>query len=249
MNIGIIVICTNAYFILGIRFVKKFMHHYKGSENISFYLFTDKDPSLYLPNYTNVKVFHTSHNNWVDGTNSKFSNILKLSDMMCDYLYYFDADTNVTRDFTEEWFIGDIVGGEHYNNRYLDRTGKPCVKPYDRNPKSSAYVPHDTHLPQTYYYGAFFGGKKQQVIDFCEIMIKYQQADSVIHHEPIWNDESYLNKHFHFNPPSRIVPSDKFMFDVSDKGGINNTRNTKSNIHTQLKSISSLQRKPITINC
>ena len=97
----------------------------------------------------------------------------------------------------------------------------------------------DTHLPQTYYYGAFFGGKKQQVIDFCEIMIKYQQADNVIHHEPIWNDESYLNKHFHFNPPSRIVPSDKFMFDVSDKGGINNMRNTKSDIQTQLKSIAS----------
>ena len=35
-----------------------------------------------------------------------------------EYLYYFDADTSINKDFTEEWFIGDLVGGEHYCNRY-----------------------------------------------------------------------------------------------------------------------------------
>ena len=38
-KIGIVIIATNSYFVLGIRFIKKFMHHYKGSQKITFYFF------------------------------------------------------------------------------------------------------------------------------------------------------------------------------------------------------------------
>ncbi len=34
----------------------------------------------------------------------------------------------------------------------------------------------------------------------------------------------YINTYFHFNPPY-TVPCEKFMFDISDKGGIGETRN------------------------
>ena len=48
MKIGIVILCTNAYFVLGIRFVKRFMHFYKGDGDITFFLFTDNDPKDYL---------------------------------------------------------------------------------------------------------------------------------------------------------------------------------------------------------
>lgn len=236
-------ICTNAYLILGIRFVKKFMHYYKGSHDILFYLFTDKDVKTYLPDHTNVHAIQTVHKNWVDGTNSKFSNILKLRDTPCDYLYYFDADTNITQYFTEEWFIGDVVAGEHYNNRYLDKTGKPIEKGYDRNPKSKAYIPYDTLLPQTYYYGAFFGGKREKIITFCEKLVEYQQSDAQIQYEPVWNDESYINNYFHFNPPSRTVASNEFMFVVSDKGGFGDMRNVALDTQKYLDEIAKQPRQ------
>ena len=38
-RIGIVIIATNAYFVLGIRFIKKFMQHYKGNSEIKFYCF------------------------------------------------------------------------------------------------------------------------------------------------------------------------------------------------------------------
>jgi hypothetical protein len=227
--IGIVLVCTNMYFILAVRFIKRFMHFYKGSHHIKFYMFTDTDSRPYfsknLPNKYSIEYIHTSHKSWVDATNSKFTSMLMLKDSLCDYLFYFDADTSVGEPFTEEWFLGDLVGGEHYMNRCnLD---KP--KPFDRNPKSEAYVPLNTQLKQMYYYGAFFGGKRDRVINLCKILINKQTKDKQIPYEPCWNDESYINNYFHYNPP-KTIPSDKFKFYVSCKAGFQNTRDCSLDI-------------------
>jgi hypothetical protein len=90
-------------------------------------------------------------------------------------------------------------------------------------------VPLDTQLKQVYYYGAFFGGKKDMVVDFCNILIEKQKKDKEIPYEPLWNDESYINQYFHYNPPTTI-PCDKFKFYVSCKAGFENTRNCSLDI-------------------
>jgi len=225
--IGIIIVCTNMYFILAIRFIKRFMHFYKGNHNIRFYMFTDTNPAPYfpskLPNLYSIEYVPTSHSSWVDATNSKFTSIVMLHNSPCDYLFYFDADTNVGEPFTEGWFLGDLVGGEHFINR-CDQN-----KPFDRNPNSEAYIPVDTPLNQMYYYGAFFGGKRDLVINFCNILIQKQKKDKEIHYEPCWNDESYINQYFHYNPP-KTIPCDKFKFYVSCKAGFQNTRNCSLDI-------------------
>ena len=225
-KIGIVILATNAYFVLGVRFIKKFIHHYKGDAEIKFYFFSDEDPTSYLQEGTNVEFHFTQHKSWLEGTNAKFLSILSLEDCDSDYLYYFDADTNVSKDFTEEWFLGDLVGGEHYGNR----SWLKGAAGFDKNPKSKAYVPKDTSLPCTYHYGAFFGGKKNRVIDFCKTLREWQLEDKKIRYEPAVNDESYINAYFHYNPPI-TVPCEKFMFDISHKGGIGETRNTKLDIN------------------
>lgn len=225
-KIGIVIIATNAYFVLGVRFIKKFMHHYKGNAHITFHFFSDEDPAPYLQDGIDVRFYKENHTSWVDGTNSKFKNIISLEDSDSDYLYYFDADTNVSKPFTEEWFLGDLVGGEHYGNRSF----LSGCKGMDRNPISKAYVPEDTTLPCTYYYGAFFGGNKHNMIGFCKILRFNQLEDKKIPYEPGVNDESYINQFFHFNPPTKTVPTEQFMFDISDKGGIGETRNMQLDI-------------------
>jgi hypothetical protein len=221
-SIGVVVIATNAYFVLGVRFIKKFMHHYKGRCSITFYFFSDTDPSPFLPDNVNVKHIKENHLNWRDGTNSKFKNIISIENCGSDYLYYFDADTNVTTDFDENWFLGELVGGEHYGNRGWLKNGAG----YDKNPKSKAYVPVESKLAKTYYYGAFFGGKKERVIQFCKILREWQLEDKKISYEPAVNDESYINAYFHYNPPHTIA-IENFKFNISDKGGIGETRNPK----------------------
>jgi hypothetical protein len=218
-KIGIVILATNAYFTLGVRFIKKFMHHYKGDAHIRFYFFSDTDPAEYVPSTIDVQWWPTSHNNWTDGTNAKFKSILLLAQDDIDYVYYFDADTNVSRPFTEEWFIGDLVGGEHYGNRGWLANGAG----FDKYPRSKAYVDPNSELPKTYYYGAFFGGKRDKVMDFCKTLREWQLEDKKIPYEPGVNDESYINAYFHYNPPV-TVSCEKFAFDISDKGGIGETR-------------------------
>ena len=224
-TIGIVIVCTNSYFALGLRFVKKFNHYYKGAFNIKFYLFSDLSPINYLPN-ANIVYIKENHDHWHEGTNSKFKNIIKLEKENCDYIYYFDADTNINKNFDESWFLGDLVGGEHFGNRSWLSNGKG----FDRNKIGKSYVPLDSKLKYTYYYGAIFGGKKEKVIDFCKILRAYQIEDKKINYEPPVNDESYINAYFHFNPPEKTVLTEQFKFLISDKGGIGETRNTKLDI-------------------
>ena len=225
-NIGIVILATNAYFVLGINFIKKFMHHYKGNSKITFYFFSDTDPKDYLPENIDVKFTHQVHDSWVNGTNSKFSNILSLENCDSDYLIYFDADTSVSRDFTEEWFIGETVGLEHFgNNGWMKE-----VKGYDRNPKSKAYVPLDTPLFQMYYHGCLFGGKKDKIIEVCKVLYNNQLEDKKIPYEPGVNDESYINQYYHYNPPALTVYLSDYVFNVSDKGGIQNSRDVNLNL-------------------
>ena len=225
MNIGIVVIATNAYFALGIKFIKRFHHFYEGNDNIRFYFYSDTDPKDYTPDNLDIKYIHTEHDHWVHATNSKFTNILSLKDEESDYIFYFDADTSVNKPFDCNWFLGELVGGEHYGNRGWMKDNKP----FDRNKASKAYIPENTSLDQMYYYGAFFGGEKNKLLDLCAVLQEWQQEDKKIPYEPCWNDESYLNKYFHHHPPKAILNED-FPFHVSDKSGIQNTRDTKLDI-------------------
>ena len=240
MKIGIIIVCTNAYFILGLRFIKNFVKYYRSKNKVEFYVFSDTDPKPFLPNIKNVTYVPLINKSWVDGTNSKFSSILSLESCDSDHLYYFDADTDVDKPF-DDWFLGDIVGGEHFNNRY------PGEKEFDRNPTSKAFIPLDTSLPQMYYLGAFFGGKRENMIKLVKTLIENQTTDKAIPYEPRWNDESYLNQYFHYIPPSKIIPTEEFKFVISDKGGIKETRDATTDISHYKNIILHNPRKPFKL--
>lgn len=230
-KIGIVVIATNAYFVLGIRFIRQFIKHYKGTKKIKFYLFTDTDPTLYLSSNIDFEWIYEKHAVWLHGTNSKFRNIISLENTDNDYLIYFDADTNILNDFTDEWFIGDTIGLEHFgNNGWMKE-----VKGYDRNPKSKAYVPYDTTLFQMYYHGCLFGGAKDKIIEVCKVLRQNQIDDKKIPYEPVVNDESYINQYYHYNPPTHTIYITEYMFSLSDKGGIGETRNPNLDIDVYKK--------------
>jgi hypothetical protein len=225
-EIGIVIIATNAYFILGIRFIRKFNYYYKGDKNVKFYFFSDTDPKDYLSENIKIEYHHAEHKTWRDGTNSKFRNIVSLKDCSSDWIFYFDADTDIDKDFTEEWMIiGDMVGGEHYGNRNFLSDGKGM----DRNPDSNAYIPYESKLPYTYYYGAFFGGLKERMIGMCELLMVNQWEDQQRGYEAPVNDESYINCYFHFHAPA-TVKTEQFAFLISDKGGLGETRKTNLDI-------------------
>lgn len=230
MKIGIVITATNAYSVLGIRFMKRFMQHYKGKSEIKFYFFSDINPKDYIPNNIEFEYFHVENDIWHVGNNLRFDAVLSIKGK-CDseYLYYFDADTNIRREFTEDWFIGEMVGGQHF----LDQLSMKDNKGYERNKKSQAYIPYNTNLPQIYLYGAFWGGLKENVFKFCDTIQKNRKIDKENGYKPAYN-EKYINHYFHYNPPSKIVMCPDFVFRISDKGSLGETRRMDLNV-TQLK--------------
>jgi len=225
-NIGIVITATNSYFVLGVNLMKRFMHYYNGNHNIKFYFFSDTNPNEYLPDNINVDFFYTKNKIWHFGNNLRFDAVLSLKGKTeSEYLYYFDADTNVNKNFTEEWFLGDMVGGQHF----LDQHSMKEVKGYERNEKSVVYIPLDTKLRQMYYYGAFWGGKNKNVFKFCETIQKNRSIDKQKGYSPPYN-EKYINHYFHYNPPTKSVMGKDFMFRISTKGGIGDPRVIDLNI-------------------
>jgi hypothetical protein len=243
MKIGIVILGTNAYFILLVRLVKRFMHFYKGGGDITFFLFTDVDPKDYLPDNIKYEYIHTTNKSWVEGTNLKFTSILKLENRDVDFLTYFDADTNVDKDFTEEWFIGDSVGGQHYG----DQGWMKDKKGFERNPRSKAYIPYDTPLPQMYFYGAIFGGTKNWMMEFCKELLSCQVADKQWGYEACVNDESHIEHYFHYNPPSKIILCKDFKFLISDKGGIGDPRHMNLDVNKLKEGLKDNKNKLINI--
>lgn len=219
--LGIVVLATNSYFLLGVRFISRFQHYYQGDMSVQFHFFADTDPSPYLSDAIEVIYHPRSDDNWVTATNSKFERMLSLTEERLDYVYYFDADTNVTKSFTESWFLGELTGFLHYNNNVAKG---PEDVPFDRKSSSSCYVPLDSPHRQLYYYGAAFGGETRAVHELMRLFISQQLENKQNGHEPPWNDESYLNCYFHNNLPAKIVPTTAFEFVVSEKGGFENLR-------------------------
>lgn len=216
-QINFVILSTNYYVPLGIRLIKKIVKHYKGDFPLHFHVHSDKNPLDFLPQgTTNVSWIETKHTDWAEATNSKFKSILNLNLHNNDYVYYLDADTNVAADFLDEDILGDLVGAQHFNDSDPN-------KPYDRYEMSKAFIPRDTPLLQMYFQGAFFGGMVSSVKNFCIVLREWQIEDKKIPYEPGVNDESYINKYFHYHPPKVIYTKD-FPFIISDKGGIVNQR-------------------------
>jgi len=226
MNLGILILATNAFFPLGLRLINRFSRFYNGTANVRFYLVSDKNPSDFITEDVAYTWLEDSHSNWQDGTNSKFKNLLRLKEENLDYIFYMDADTNVNRLFDDTWMLGEVVGAEHFGNQDWMKD----VKSFDRNPKSKAYVPFDTDLPQTYYHGAFFGGTKAKIMEMSEVLLEWQIEDKKIPYEPGVNDESYMNAYFHYNPPTSTIAYKDFQFTVSDGGGIEEKRDPNLNV-------------------
>ena len=66
MKIGIVILATNAYFALGVRFMKKFMQHYQGDAEIKFFFFSDENPKDSVQDSMNVVYKQDSHICWSD---------------------------------------------------------------------------------------------------------------------------------------------------------------------------------------
>jgi hypothetical protein len=207
-KICLLIVATNVYFILGVRFINKWNKLYKGNNNIHFHFVSDQNPFEYLPNDINNVTYENveSVEDWTYNSMLRLYKTLELKDKDYDQIYWFDADTNIDYVFEDNW-VGDLVSYIH---------GYKMMVWMTTNARSSSFIPFEKNLD--YYQACFWGGNKDIVIDACEKSLLLYEYDKAIDYVPSWADEKYLNKYFYFKRPSKSFKQGQLPFRVADKG-------------------------------
>jgi hypothetical protein len=214
-KIAFVITATKNYFVLGLRLINKINKHYCGDSSIDIHFFSDQDPFPYIK-HKNVTHVNVSHYEFEKIVMKKITNPININHKDYDYIFILDADTNISKDFNDSDFIGDLVALKHF----LDKTKMSEVKHYERNPLSSAYIPYNTELAQVYYWSCFLGGTSKNIINIINKIIKMEEHDLAINLIPVWHDESYWNKILHHRPPTLLLDPFSTFLGLSDKGNL-----------------------------
>mmetsp|Transcript_25201 Transcript_25201/g.65771 ORF Transcript_25201/g.65771 Transcript_25201/m.65771 type:complete len:516 (+) Transcript_25201:266-1813(+) len=191
-RVAMATIATGRYRALGIGALTSAALHFGGDCHPSFHLLTDNltdvDPIL--------NPVLSPFRQWPDSGLSKYADVLKALRPIievADFFFFLDADVLFEEDVLLGDVAGDLVGVEHpmyprdhegWCNR---KDGQPmCGFPYDRNPRSHAYIPdgvgkffHTTvggrgvkrrYLTSTWWYlqSAFWGGRSGVMLEMLK---------------------------------------------------------------------------------
>jgi hypothetical protein len=152
----------------------------------------------------NVNVVYKERNGWpLDCIlRPQYSYELEEATRHLDYIYFFNANTSIYSQVGEEILPDEsgLVGVEH-----------PCfghrnnlIFTYDRNPLSKAYIPEGEGA--IYYQACFWGGTTKAFMELSKTITEWANEDLANKVEPVWLDESYLNKYFLMHTP-KTLPS------------------------------------------
>lgn len=206
-KICIFITATNYYFPLGLRFMNRWSHLYTGELETEFHFYSEVDPSEYIDsNKINVVYEYMSTKNWSEADVSRIYEIAKLDNHETDYIYVFDADTNISGNFNEDLFIGDLVGFKHQFGAKL----------FDQNKLSACWIPATDN--DIWYQTCLIGGNKKEMLDMCQATLPWINQDNIIGYTPQWIAEKYFNKYLFYKKPSRVIDVNSVPFLMSDKG-------------------------------
>jgi hypothetical protein len=200
MNIGVICLANGPYSIFIDNLIDSCEEKLLPKHSKEYFIITDEED-----NYTirvNSNTIIKPRNGWpLDCLlRPQYSHELEDKIKHLDYIYFFNANIYIYSEINEEILPDEsgLVGVEHphYNHR------QNISFTYDRNPNTQAYIPLGEGL--IYYQACFWGGSTKNFLELSETITNWVNQDLENEVEPIWLDESYLNKYFLLNPPKTL---------------------------------------------
>lgn len=197
-SVGILLIATWKYN----RFIEPLL------ADIEKYLFPHTSKKIFLhtdskDSYNVDKIISIKHHPWPIITLNRFklfSDHMSLYDT--DYLVYLDIDSQIISTVDTN-ILSDFFVVEH--SCWKNTAGTP-----ERNPKSTAYIPHGSN--NTYVAGGFFGGSKKRFSTASTTMknnIKQDLRNNII---ALWHDESHLNRYVFDNQKNITILDHSYMY-------------------------------------
>lgn len=195
MKIAVLYICIGKYTILWSEFYDSSKKFFFTDSQVHYFVFTDSDEFISsLTNKSDVTCVKTQNYGWPGNTLFRFEMFLKIKSSLeqFDSLFFFNANTlflsKIDRDILPK--PGELVVVEHFALRNID----PILFEYDRNKRSTAYIPWGEEASH-YVQGGVIGGDTRTFLQMCEECSKNIKEDIKNRVVARWHDESHLNKY------------------------------------------------------
>jgi hypothetical protein len=200
MSIGIICLANGPYSIFINNLIESCEEKFLPKYNKEYFIITDNEDAY--SKKSNCTTILKSRNGWpLDCLlRPKYSYELEDKTKHLDYTFFFNANIYIHSEVNEDILPDEsgLVGVEHPH--YTHRQNHLFT--YDRNEKTNAYIPLGEG--EIYYQACFWGGKTKNFMELSKTIEEWTEEDRQNGVEPVWLDESYLNKYFLLNPPKTL---------------------------------------------
>jgi hypothetical protein len=199
-KIAILYICTGKYDIFWSDFYRSSEQFFFKNHNKHYFVFTDSNK---IKSLDNISVIQKKTKGFPADSLSRFDMFLEIEDTVSSYDYTFFLNSNMiflrplsVEIFPHENFKG-IIGVTHpMGYIYADR---PAMFTYERNKKSTAYIPKIKGKVYNYYMGGFNGGSVAEFYKMAKELSNNICEDKRNGIVAVYHDESHLNKYFSDN--------------------------------------------------
>ncbi|XP_035508268.1 globoside alpha-1,3-N-acetylgalactosaminyltransferase 1-like [Morone saxatilis] len=204
------------------RFLKGFLEtgekYFLVDFRVTYYIFTDNEqdvPKIQLGKGRKISVVNIpSATRWQEVVLGRMKwatiTIEKRIRAEADYLFMMDIDSVFHNRFGAESLsqLSAVLHRGYYKNTKRDGF------PYERRPKSKAYIPIGEG--DYYYTAAVWGGYLEDMYKLVKYCYTQSEEDSKNNIEAVWQEESHLNKYLLYNKPTKVL-SPEYLWSDYDK--------------------------------
>lgn len=190
-KIAILYICTGKYDVFWKDFYESYEAKFLPNSEKHYFVFTDKD-ILYKDN-ANVTVTYQESLGWPGNTLMRFHIFKKVYEELkqYDYIFFMNANCECVSEITEEEFLNPEGLTVVKHPGFFNKSNKEFT--YDRNPKSTAYVPEGQG--EYYVCGGINGGTSKRFLKLIDDLSERIDKDNSNDIIALWHDESQINRY------------------------------------------------------
>ncbi|SFH53626.1 Glycosyltransferase family 6 [Lachnospiraceae bacterium NLAE-zl-G231] len=194
LKIAILYICTGEYNVFWKDFYISFEKFFLTSYEKHYFVFTDAKKIYNEDCYKRIHKIYQKNLGWPENTLFRYEMFFSIREYLKEFDYTFFFNANV--------ICKDVIVGEEFlplkeGLLVVQHPGFFDVPnyrfPYDRNKKSSAYIPYGKG--QVYVCGGINGGKTNVFLDLIKELKNRIELDYKKGIIALWHDESQINKY------------------------------------------------------
>lgn len=203
LKIAILYVCVGSYTVFWDGFYKSFEEKFIPNAVKEYFVFTDSKDLFDCQN-NRVHLIKQENLGWPGNTLFRFRMFLTQKENLkqFDYIFFINANVVCVEKVGEEFLpIQESLLFVQHPGFY----NKPNYRfPYDRNKKSSAYIPYGKGA--VYVCGGINGGKSKAFLHMCKVLNQRIEADYQKGIIALWHDESQVNRYILANKDYKLLP-------------------------------------------